>query len=1342
MRTHILVAVAAVAGQALGTLLHSDLDSQKPLGGSGVGKVPESLNIGGALSGGNDVSYDTQSSASCAVCEIQDDDVCAGSIALEGPIVAHSLRGLNIGSKTSRLICVALFGLCPFPEVEKYDVPFPSPKPNERRPEPSKKSPLRIVHYSDIHIDPWYTVGAEANCSKVICCRNYADGPEPGNAEHAARPNGEHKCDSPVSLEWSMYAAIRKLVPDAAFSIFTGDIVDHAVWNTTEAQNTIEVTAAYFRMATAGMLVYGTAGNHEASPANSYPPLGVSSSAQWLYNVLSSSWTEWIGASAASTTREFGAYSTKYPGGNLRIISLSTNLYYVHNYWLYGEPMERDPSGQLAWLVRELDAAEKAGERVYIIGHMALGSRDAFHDTSNYFDQIVNRYEATIAALFFGHTHFDEFEISYRNYSHRSAEHALAVSYVGPAMTPTSGHPAFQVYDIDPVTFGVLDVTTYIANMSDPAFHTADGPVWTKYYSAREAYGALVNPPLEPLESENELEKGRRELDPAFWHEVTEVFEKNPAAFDQFMARKRRGWVTDTCDENCKKAEICKLRAGRAQDNCVPPGFIRLMEGQSESTLSKKHDEEECGGSFILYMLGLHPRPSLKARPSLVDLIRRNSSSSRPGTPTTSTSTPVTPSPASPGAVSEAAKAPTRLLDLGQAAAEVTNQPLPTSPVLSPTALSTTIAAAATATATATAITPSTSSPTTSPLAASSPSASPNPPSPPESVSEAAEALNTARQTHNMAPIYSVSGPVVVAEDLLGVAMYELVKVGHDDLVGEVIRINADQATIQVYEETAGVTVGDPVQRTGKPLSVELGPGLLHNIYDGIQRPLEKIYQQSQSIYIPRGVAAPALDREKKWEFTPTMKVGDHISGGDVWGTVFENSFIKVHKVMLPPRARGTITKIAPKGEYTVEEKILEIEFNGTKTEHGMMQVWPVRVPRPTTEKLSASNPFIVGQRVLDALFPSVQGGTVAIPGAFGCGKTVISQSVSKFSNSDVIVYVGCGERGNEMAEVLKDFPELSIEVEGRREPIMKRTTLIANTSNMPVAAREASIYTGITVAEYFRDQGMNVAMMADSSSRWAEALREISGRLGEMPADQGFPAYLSTKLASFYERAGKIQCLGSPEREGSVSIVGAVSPPGGDFSDPVTSSTLGIVQVFWGLDKKLAQRKHFPSINTSVSYSKYTNTLDKWYEKDYPEFPRLRDRVKQLLSDSEELDQVVQLVGKSALSDPDKITLDIATLLKEDFLQQNGYSDYDQFCPLWKTEWMMKLMMGFHDEAQKAIAQGQSWAKVREATSDLQAQLRSLKFENPNDGQEPICKKYEDIQQSLMDKFASVMDE
>ena len=392
--------------------------------------------------------------------------------------------------------------------------------------------------------------------------------------------------------------------------------------------------------------------------------------------------------------------------------------------------------------------------------------------------------------------------------------------------------------------------------------------------------------------------------------------------------------------------------------------------------------------------------------------------------------------------------------------------------------------------------------------------------------------------------------------------MYELVRVGHDNLVGEVIRIDADKATVQVYEETAGVTVGDPVMRTGKPLSVELGPGLMETIYDGIQRPLKSISEVANSIYIPRGIAVPSLNREIKWDFTPgKLKVGDHITGGDIFGSVFENSLLNDHKILLPPRARGTITHIAEKGSYTVDEKVLEVEFDGKKSDYSMMHTWPVRVPRPTTEKLPSDSPFIVGQRVLDALFPSVQGGTVCIPGAFGCGKTVISQSVSKFSNSDIIIYVGCGERGNEMAEVLMDFPELSINIDGRQEPIMKRTSLIANTSNMPVAAREASIYTGITVAEYFRDQGKNVAMMADSTSRWAEALREISGRLGEMPADQGFPAYLGAKLASFYERAGKVTALGSPEREGSVSIVGAVSPPGGDFSDPVTSATLGIVQ-------------------------------------------------------------------------------------------------------------------------------------------------------------------------------------
>ncbi|KAH0497962.1 hypothetical protein TgHK011_005243 [Trichoderma gracile] len=757
-------------------------------------------------------------------------------------------------------------------------------------------------------------------------------------------------------------------------------------------------------------------------------------------------------------------------------------------------------------------------------------------------------------------------------------------------------------------------------------------------------------------------------------------------------------------------------------------------------------------------MLGLRPR--LKARPSLLDLIREgsikgssdgeassDSSDSESEGEGDSVRSPDLQQPAGAatgalaanGAASGASFGSVSGLVRAGGTGSATSSPPPPSPVLlPPTAVELPLPDSPPASASVS-LPPSSSEP--SPASADT-DHDDDDASPPQTLTMPSKTTQPDGDAVHYGKIYSISGPVIVAEDMIGVAMYELVKVGHDNLVGEVIRINGDQATIQVYEETAGVKVGDPVARTGKPLSVELGPGLLNSIYDGIQRPLESISKMAKSIYIPRGVAVPALDREKKWEFTPQLKVGDHISGGDVWGTVFENSFLAVHKILFSPRARGVITRIAPKGEYTVVEKLLEVEFDGKKTEYPMMQSWPVRVPRPTSERLTADQPFVVGQRVLDALFPSVQGGTVAIPGAFGCGKTVISQSVSKFSNSDIIVYVGCGERGNEMAEVLKDFPELTIDVDGRKEPIMKRTCLIANTSNMPVAAREASIYTGITVAEYFRDQGLNVAMMADSSSRWAEALREISGRLGEMPADQGFPAYLGAKLASFYERAGRAQTLGSPERSGSVSIVGAVSPPGGDFSDPVTTSTLNIVQVFWGLDKKLAQRKHFPSINTSVSYSKYTNALDKWYEQNNPDFPRLRERVKQLISDSEELDQVVQLVGKSALSDNDKITLDLAVLVKEDFLQQNGYSDYDQFCPLWKTEWMMKLMIGFYDEAQKAIAQGQTWAKVRESTSDLQAKLRQLKFEVPTEGEDVIVKKYEAIQQEMLDKFASVADE
>ncbi|KAJ1725565.1 H(+)-transporting V1 sector ATPase subunit A [Coemansia erecta] len=1022
--------------------------------------------------------------------------------------------------------------------------------------------------------------------------------------------------------------------------------------------------------------------------------------------------------------------------------------------------------------------------------------------------------------------------------------------------------------------------------------------------------------------------------------------------------------------------------------------------------------------------------------------------------------------------------------------------------------------------------------------------------------------------------VFSVSGPVVIAEKMTGSAMLELVRVGHEALVGEVIRVEGDKATIQVYEETAGLTVGDPVLKSGKPLSVELGPGLSSNIFDGIQRPLKAIQEVSQSIYIPRGIETPALDKKLEWQFEPSgVKVGDHVAGGDVFGSVYENSLLRNHNIMLPPNARGTVTYIAPSGRYTVADVVLETEFEGVKSQHTMMQVWPVRLPRPVTEKLAADHPLLTGQRVLDALFPCVQGGTTAIPGAFGCGKTVISQSLSKYSNSDFIVYVGCfakgtpvlmadgatravenvdigdkvlgedglprevvalprgtetmyeiteaadeataapalggvaftcnathqlvvhteqrvdvfdetvdgvsqttvsyfaldaatdavsgrniqmvnthsrcfehdkatvsdaqakagtfaatisqepiswvveardvermsdsvraattqryapvlvespvlagslqkygissshaskvaymlgvlatigkadsdrlsfavdtvgqgiadrvaryasqisvgsdvdvryddtgsahvsieddlaellrnllgehgldamsqsamaklriesfevrehilaglidsagsideagtasavigvqhpvlrdgavalarslgirasasmsggrsvvclagssaldavlsrcalscnapavteqadkpartahafgfimcelpaadyygitlasgsdhqfmlanmavvhncGERGNEMSEVLMDFPQLTTEVDGRQEPIMQRTTLVANTSNMPVAAREASIYTGITVSEYFRDQGKHVAMIADSTSRWAEALREISGRLAEMPADSGYPAYLGARLASFYERAGKVKCLGGPERFGSVSVVGAVSPPGGDFSDPVTSATLSIVQVFWGLDKKLAQRKHFPSVNWSLSYSKYMNALEPYYESADPEFVSLRTKCKEILQTEEDLSEIVQLVGKSALAETDKITLEIARIIKDDFLQQNGYSNYDRYCPFYKTTWMLRNLIGFYKHATHAVeaTSGQiTWAKIRDNMGDIIYRLSSMKFEDPADGEDALVERYTQLQREMEEQFRSLSD-
>ncbi|KAB1199071.1 V-type proton ATPase catalytic subunit A [Morella rubra] len=650
--------------------------------------------------------------------------------------------------------------------------------------------------------------------------------------------------------------------------------------------------------------------------------------------------------------------------------------------------------------------------------------------------------------------------------------------------------------------------------------------------------------------------------------------------------------------------------------------------------------------------------------------------------------------------------------------------------------------------------------------------------------------------------VRKVSGPVVIADGMAGAAMYELVRVGHDNLIGEIIRLEGDSATIQVYEETAGLTVNDPVLRTHKPLSVELGPGILGNIFDGIQRPLKTIAKRSGDVYIPRGVSVPALDKDILWEFQPKkLGEGDVVTGGDLYATVFENSLMQ-HHVVLPPDAMGKITYIAPSGQYSLKDTVLELEFQGVKKQFTMLQSWPVRTPRPVASKLAADTPLLTGQRVLDALFPSVLGGTCAIPGAFGCGKTVISQALSKYSNSDTVVYVGCGERGNEMAEVLMDFPQLTMTLpDGREESVMKRTTLVANTSNMPVAAREASIYTGITIAEYFRDMGYNVSMMADSTSRWAEALREISGRLAEMPADSGYPAYLAARLASFYERAGKVKCLGGPERTGSVTIVGAVSPPGGDFSDPVTSATLSIVQVFWGLDKKLAQRKHFPSVNWLISYSKYSSALEPFYEQFDPDFINIRTKAREVLQREDDLNEIVQeliacwwewmfhsfssgksrsgwgseivgcfkimvvgvvcaamyiksscgleLVGKDALAEGDKITLETAKLLREDYLAQNAFTPYDKFCPFYKSVWMMRNIIHFYNLANQAVERaagmdGQkiSYSLIKHRLGDLFYRLVSQKFEDPAEGEAALVAKFKKLHEDLTNGFRNLEDE
>jgi len=539
--------------------------------------------------------------------------------------------------------------------------------------------------------------------------------------------------------------------------------------------------------------------------------------------------------------------------------------------------------------------------------------------------------------------------------------------------------------------------------------------------------------------------------------------------------------------------------------------------------------------------------------------------------------------------------------------------------------------------------------------------------------------------------ISKISGPVVTAKNMKGAKMYDVVKVGNKRLIGEIIRLEGELAIVQVYEETSGVAPGEPVESTGLPLSVELGPGVLKSIYDGIQRPLE-IIREEFGDFIIRGAQAPPIDKKKKWEFTPKAKPGEQVSQGDVLGTVQETSLIE-HKIMVPAGMNGKLLQIK-EGEHTVEETIAVIETKEGKQNIRMMVQCPVRKARRVARKLDPDIPLVSGQRVLDTFFPVAKGGTAAIPGPFGSGKTVTQQQLAKWCDAQVIVYVGCGERGNEMTEVLTEFPELIDPKSGK--PLMERTVLIANTSNMPVAAREASVYTGITIAEYYRDMGYDVALMADSTSRWAEAMREISGRLEEMPGEEGYPAYLASKLAEFYERAGRVECLGNGNRIGSVTVVGAVSPPGGDFSEPVTQNTLRIVKVFWALDASLADRRHFPSINWLTSYSLYMDSMTEWYAKNVNKTWRAtRDEAMSILQKEAELKEIVQLVGPDALPESDRITLETARMLREDMLQQNAYHEVDTYCSSKKQYQMLDTIIKFHAKSLETNRKGVPAAKI-----------------------------------------------
>ncbi len=533
--------------------------------------------------------------------------------------------------------------------------------------------------------------------------------------------------------------------------------------------------------------------------------------------------------------------------------------------------------------------------------------------------------------------------------------------------------------------------------------------------------------------------------------------------------------------------------------------------------------------------------------------------------------------------------------------------------------------------------------------------------------------------------ILKVAGPLVIAEGMRDANMFDVVRVSSLGLIGEIIEMHGDRASIQVYEETAGLGAGEPVVSTDAPLCVELGPGLIGGIFDGIQRPLEKIMEQYGDD-LQRGVSMPALDRDKKWTFVPSVSEGDTVAGGDVLGTVKETELL-LHKIMLPPGMKGVVSRIAG-GEYTVDEPVgVIVDEKGNETELRLMQKWPVRRERPYARKLAPDIPMITGQRVVDALFPIAKGGVAAIPGPFGSGKTVTQHQLAKWAEADVVIYIGCGERGNEMTDVLGEFPELKDPHTGRS--LMERTVLIANTSDMPVAAREASIYTGITMAEYFRDMGLNVALMADSTSRWAEALREMSGRLEEMPGEEGYPAYLGSRLAQFYERAGRVVCLGSEEKEGSLTAIGAVSPAGGDISEPVSQATLRIVKVFWGLDAALAYKRHFPAINWLTSYSLYVDSLSEWFDSRNPGWTEDRGRLMQLLSDEASLDEIVKMVGMDALSPTDRLKMETARSIREDFLHQLAFHDVDTYTSLRKQFLMMELILRFYDLSLESLDEG-----------------------------------------------------